>query len=315
MKKHLLMKRWEGILQEPIQDVRPYRKNWMIHTPSQLWIVKKTNPSWLRWWDQVDMELRERGFHHMLPFQYDLRGWIFFPYIQAKVGSYKKIDDVYKMIRILAHFHTAGTELWTPPEGKAAFLLTNRLEERLRRFYLVLKRSPSITGEVGNVIRQYGKAFYLDGIHAYEKIQKLPFSRFVWEERRRHSLTHRDLASHNWLWDKYGNLWLIDFETAEYDAQVGDVWQMVSRVMAEQNGLSGWFEKAMREYQSIRPLSSEERTYIALLLSFPNEFFREAIGLVEQRRGYTMNASLPYLKRLGENRKKMHNEIRNLFYW
>jgi Ser/Thr protein kinase RdoA (MazF antagonist) len=165
------------------------------------------------------------------------------------------------------------------------------------------------------LLRQYGKAFYLDGIRAYERLQKLPFSRFVWEERQRHSLTHRDLASHNWLWEANGNIWLIDFETADYDAQIGDLWQMVSRVMAEQNGLSGWFDHAMKEYQLIRPLSSEERTYLSILVAFPNEFFREVIGLVEQKRGYSLKASLPYLKRLGNNRKKMHAEIRNLFYW
>lgn len=315
MKQHLLIRKWEAILEAPIQSVKPYRKNWLIQTPTQAWIAKKMEPSRLRWWSRIDAELRARGFHAMLPIKSDTRGWIFTPYIQATMGSYSHAEDVCEMMQTLAHFHSTGRELWTPPDHEAAFLLMHRLAERLKRFYAVLQRSSAIPGELGQLIRRYGKEFYLDGIRSYERLNKLPFSRFVWEERNRRSLAHRDLASHNWLWDRRGNLWLIDFETAEYDAQIGDVWQMASRVMAEQNGLSTWFDRAMAHYQRIRPLSAEERTYVALLLSFPNEFFREAIGLVERKRGYAQKASVPYLRRLGENRKRIRADIRNLFYW
>jgi hypothetical protein len=72
MKEHLLIKKWENILQAPILEIKPYRKHWSVRTPYQRWIVKKTDISWLRWWEQIDRELRERGFHYMLPFYHDM---------------------------------------------------------------------------------------------------------------------------------------------------------------------------------------------------------------------------------------------------
>ena len=46
-------------------------------------------------------------------------------------------------------------------------------------------------------------------------------------------MAHRDLASHNILIGVTGKPWLIDFETADPDAQLGHLWQLASRALVE----------------------------------------------------------------------------------
>ncbi len=111
-------------------------------------------------------------------------------------------------------------------------------------------------------------------------------------------MAHRDLASHNILIDESGKSWLIDFETAEYDAQIGDLWQLLSRSLSEQD----WDPTVLREtvaaYEKNRPLVPAERMILSVLLGFPNEFFREVLGLTLEKKGYTKEKTLPYLQKI-----------------
>lgn len=98
--------------------------------------------------------------------------------------------------------------------------------------------------------------------------------------------------------DRKENLWLIDFETAAYDWQLGDLWQFLSRVLPEQNWNPSIWSEVLSAYGRIRPISSLERAVLRDMLGFPNEFFRETLGVIKGKRGYQPNVVIPYLKRL-----------------
>lgn len=306
----------ERILHTAVRNITPYRKNWCLHTDGQKWIAKRARSSTrLRWWLKVDHELRMRGFTMMPPIRSDGFEWILTPFLEGKTGSYTKLDDVKKMVEVLAHFHATGRGCTTPPAEGAAFLLTQRLHDRLVQFYQLMKKADSIPGELGKLLRQYGRDFYLDGLKAWQQLEWLPLQKINEEERWMRFITHRDLASHNWIIAPDGQPWLIDFETADYDCQLGDVWQIASRILSEHNWADEWCETVLYKYDSVRPLSALEKQIIYTLFSFPNEFFREAIGLVEKKRGYVLKHTLPYLQKLAEQRGEWQSQLRRISYW
>jgi hypothetical protein len=305
----------ETVLHTKVHRMRPYRKNWCIETNQHKWIAKHVHPSWLHWWVQVDRELRARGFTAMQPIYTDGGEWLFMPFIEGKTGRYTIREDVEQMVETLAIFHRLGRGLMTPPADEAAFLLPERIAQRLNEFYRVLQQAERLPTPLRELLLAYGRDFYLDGLAAWERLRQMPLTRFSLKERRLHALTHRDLASHNWMIDRSGHIWLIDFETATYDAQIGDVWQMASRILVEHAWSGEWLQMFLSQYEKGRLLSSFEKKVLSLLLAFPNEFMREAIGLAEQKRGYQMKYSLPYLQKIAEGRNKWKYQLKQLFYW
>lgn len=306
----------QKLLHTPVRRIKPYRNNWCIETDFMWWIAKPFYGLKANWLKQVDLELRERGFRSMLPMITDGREWILTPFIQGKTCNYKNTNEVIRMVHTLAFFHRVGRQLRTPPPPGAAFLLTDRLQRRLQKFYQLIMQADQIENKrLRSLLTKEGTDFYLDGIEAWEQLAQLPFQEWVEYERNQHMLAHRDLASHNWMMDQAGRLWLIDFETADYDAQIGDLWQMTMRVLAANQFPDQGLKTILQAYEAVRPLEKVEKEIFVHLFLFPNEFFREMIGLVEKKRGYEMNASYPYLKQIAANRKKWKRQIAEFMYW
>jgi Ser/Thr protein kinase RdoA (MazF antagonist) len=218
-------------------------------------------------------------------------------------------------VEILARFHRTGRKLSTPPRREAAFLLYERIHTRLVRFYEVLKRAHHVKEGWGTLLSKYGYEFYQDGLDAWERLNRLPLKEFCQAERMNRHLTHRDLASHNWLVTPDGGVWLIDFETVEYDTQLGDVWQMASRVLTQNDWADDWYDLILQTYESVCPLSSLEKKIVYTLFLFPNEFYREAIGVAERKQSFHPKHSMDYLYKIVENRNKWKKQLKQITYW
>jgi hypothetical protein len=290
---------WERILGLPVTDVEPFRRNCRVITAAGDWVVKPVrHPRQLHWWLSVDRELRMRGFHSMPPMLTDGRRWQITPLIDGLPASYRDRDQIRNAARLLAIFHRLGQGLMTPPFHGGSGLFLRRLNARLDSCGRLLQKAEGIGGEIGELLHVYGKAYYRYGLEARKRIAGYPLADLFHRERLARFVAHRDLASHNWLVDGVGNLWLIDFETADYDWQLGDLWQLLSRALPEQGWDRSVWSEAVAAYREVRPLSSLEMAILRDMLGFPNEFFREALGLIKGKRGYHPEAVIPYLKRI-----------------
>ncbi|RAL26633.1 phosphotransferase [Thermoflavimicrobium daqui] len=306
----------EKLLHQSVREISYYQRNWLIKTDRQAWIAKRIRSvSKHRWWLQLDTELRLRGFYPMLPIVSDQKRWMLTPFIKGKTCNYTNFDEVNQCVGLLAHFHYVGRNLYTPPIQGAAFLLIHRLHDRLVQFYRILHQADSIPGELGEILRAYGTDFYSYGLKAWERLEGISFARFNWDEYLRQYLTHRDLASHNWLVDQQGKIWMIDFDTAAYDCQLGDLWQITTRILSSNQWQIQVGKRIFSTYEATRPLSSIEKKYLSILFSFPNEFYREMIGLIQQKRGYKKTHSLPYIHKIILDRKNWLEFIKHFSSW
>jgi CotS family spore coat protein len=285
-------------LHTEIMEITAYRNYWSITGTVGRWLAKPArDKKQFDWWCNVDQELRDRGFQAM-PKTKQVGNWVLSDYIEGKICRYRDIDDLGKLIRTLAQFHKQGQQLDTPPNNQVVYLLSDRLYERLSCFYSQLTRNEVVRNQLEALLVHYGPMFYQQGYLAYYTLCNHGLEKYAREAYSSHMLTHRDLASHNWMKDVQGNIWLIDFETADYDLQVGDLWQICSRILTEHHWDLSLFQSLLEEYEQIKPLTTWEKRTLAILFSFPNEFFRECIGLLEAKPGYKLELSLPYLEQI-----------------
>jgi CotS family spore coat protein len=292
------------VLGTSVWGAEPFRRVWRVRTSRGDWVAKPVrNVPHLNWWLWVDREMRMRGFHLMPQIRTDGKRWVLTPLIQGRPASYQNLSDARKAVRQLAWFHRLGDGLKTRSYHQGFYLLEDRLSTRLREFYRTMTTPEEMDHELAGLMKTYGPFFYQAGVAAMSRLNAMDLRGWVERDRRLHRLAHRDLASHNWVTDTKGQLWLIDFETADYDSQMGDVWQLVSRTLSEHRWAPAVYRMLLAEYEAVRPISVAEKTLLVHLLSFPNEFFREAVGLAKEKRGYTLVKSLPYLKQVIRDRE------------
>lgn len=296
-----------------VKKVCSYRKQWLIETNSGDWIAKRSNqqksPLWLV---KVSEELRNRGFLAMPTLRTDGKEWFFSSYIKGRIGNYSCPHEVSKMVKVLAQFHLAGQKIFAPSRKMSEYLLYHRLYRRLVQFYKIVNNAHKIDGELGSLIRAHGRGFYLDGLGVWERLQYGSLKLLADQECSMGNLAHRDLASHNWIIDKQGDPWLIDWDTADYDLQLGDLWQMSMRILTKNNWEESWINTIFQSYQGVRPLTTMEKDVLIMLFGFPNEFYREAIGLAYKKKGYREKNVLLYLKQIIYSRETWRNKLKQL---
>ncbi|GGA40469.1 spore coat protein [Kroppenstedtia guangzhouensis] len=307
---------WETTLGTRVYRVGIFHGNYLLETGSGEWVAKRSrHPSHLRWWIWVDRELRYRGFDRMPAFVTDGREWVLTSRVESRPATYRNPEEIRKAAGLLSLFHTAGRGLLTPRASSGSQTLMERIEIRYRSFSQLMKSVNRVDGELGEMLREYGALYQRYGKVARERLKHLPLRKLIGWERGGRCVAHRDLASHNILIDESGKSWLIDFETAEYDAQIGDLWQLLSRSLSEQD----WDPTVLREtvaaYEKNRPLVPAERMILSVLLGFPNEFFREVLGLTLEKKGYTKEKTLPYLQKIARALPQWQEFLRDWAGW
>jgi CotS family spore coat protein len=308
--------RLSDVLGTPVWGAEPFRNVWRVRTFRGDWVAKPVrHVTHLRWWMWVDREMRMRGFHLMPQMRTDGKRWVLTPFIPGQTASYKNLSDARQAARQLAWFHRTGDGLKTRSYHHGEYLLKERLDTRLREFYRMMMTLGDGEQELAHLVKTYGPFFYQAGVAAMSRLNALGLRAWVEWDRHLHRLAHRDLASHNWLTDLQGRLWLIDFETADYDCQLGDVWQLLSRTLSEHHWVPEVYRTLLAEYEAVRPLSNKEKTLLVGLLSFPNEFFRETVGLTKEKRGYTLVKSLPYVRQVIRDREHWQRFLETIRSW
>ncbi|WP_054949051.1 protein kinase family protein [Numidum massiliense] len=251
------------------------------------------------WWQRVDRAIRERGFTSMPDFFVWKNEWLVMRFISGRQARYSRYRDVMVGAQLLARFHVAARGIESgATRGREAATLAQRVQKRFEQYEQSCREPVSfLPAAVRDDYRRWGE-------WALRKIEASPIHAVTRFEKAKRAVAHRDLASHNIVIGKGGKPWLIDFETAAFDAQIGDVWQMTSRTLVEWHWDPRVYEAILANYQLVRPLRPEEQVVLDRLLMFPNDFFREQTGLLKGRRGYSLQKVAPYLLMMVQDRPR-----------
>ncbi|SFX09039.1 spore coat protein, CotS family [Thermoactinomyces sp. DSM 45891] len=309
------LRKMERALQTRVIDMEEGQKIWLIYTREQTWVAKQCRSAYHQeWWSQVDRELRHRGFVDMPTFIHAGDGLTLTTYINGETCRYRYRRESKLALEQLARFHQAGRGCTTPSTRRTAFLLWERLGQRLKKFEKYLHQYDRSTSKTDKWMRLAGYEMYQMGINAWNQLYTPTFYEMNEQSHLHHHLCHRDLASHNWMMEG-DRAWLIDFDTASYDAQWGDLWQISTRILTENHWDKALWIEMMECYEHHQPLSDWEKYFIKLMYGFPNEFFRESIGVLEKKPGYRLDYTGPYLERIIDDIERWREFLSQLRYW
>lgn len=277
-----------------------------ILTTSSGWLVKPIQDlDRMIWWKQIDELLRQREFHAMPAFFIWQGKWIVMEYIRGRTAHYRNMSDLQRAVRLLARFHLAAHQAPQRPPLRSGISLPERLTnryEQYRQLHNQLACFPHLFPA--------SKQFALLGEKALERLDHTPLTDLTTIDRAQGAVSHRDLASHNIVIDKDGTAWLIDFDTVNVDLRLGDLWQMCSRALVEWHWAPHIYDTMLQTYETVRPLNVLERSTLAHLFLYPNDFYREALGLLKQRSGFTHHKVVSYLQMMCRDCDKWYAFLR-----
>lgn len=279
-----------------------------IVTSGSAWLVKPVRDTKRAlWWEQADPLIRNRGFRAMPDFFVWQDEWLVMRYISGRTVQYGNFWDLLQSVKMLARFHAASEAIPKNKSGHSGSTLPERLVHRYEQYSRLHSRLQYFPGllSVSDEFRQLGE-------RALNRIEKTALRDLTRSDVERGTVAHRDLASHNILISPEGKTWLIDFETADLDVQLGDLWQMAGRALVEWHWNPNIYESILHTYETIRPLSTIERLTLQQLFAFPNDFYREVLGLLKRRSGFAEHKVIPYLQMMIRDRSRWYAFLQHL---
>lgn len=269
--------------------IKSYKELWLVNSRKSSFIVKPYKSTKLiNSLYILNTFMLNKGFTkfpliHLnkknLPyFQINEQYYIVMSYISGDTANFKKLEDIKKVINVLANFHHScaffrenlNLNYYSP----IYYRLENRLItfKRLSESLLIKKDRTSLDKkiiEVGKEIIPYGE-------EALNLINREKIDGFYQEAYENKFVAHRDVASHNFIVNKRG--WLIDFDLAGIEPQFLDLWQLLNRVMLEVGWNIDRFQMIEEMYYQSKKLRGYERVLIRQLSVFPNDIIRESLG-------------------------------------
>ncbi|MBP1914907.1 thiamine kinase-like enzyme [Lederbergia galactosidilyticus] len=306
MKRRLLLLLKENF-DLPFIRINPIKNMvWKVSTQNQDWILKGFS-SLETFKRQVSFteQLKKSGFtqiysFHPKPFVQENKVFGLIQFIEAKKGrkvSYSHESDIRDVCFLLRKYHHATTNLSNVvKEQIPVFEQINKWKKRLIDYRYTLPLYSQ------HPLRSHLNYFAELGEWALDKLQNQ--AAFFKEEPN--CIIHGDVASHNFIRDKNGQLWLIDFDLIALAPPHIDYLQLSNRVLPH----LGWDVERLFSFQTLQPFKTKEAFLTALV--YPTDIFREWLHftrshtLEQRRRWSTMEALL--LKQFKE-RIKFSKEI------
>lgn len=263
------------------------------------WFIKRyPGYSTARWVTSLCSQLQQKGFHRTIEYVYSRDHHPFFSdgkyvytvmkKIEGRHASYYDSRDLVRTISCLADFHRVARGIkGGPAPGFNRIPLLDKWKKRTRLFEQVVERLQlkEHPGQLERWILEMAPGLLRDAYEVIDILQRSPLDEKVRQAVQEQRVAHRDLAPHNFLLSNR-HCYLIDFDTAMYDAPLVDLLQFMGRIM----GLQGWdfntFAALLQVYQKRMPLHDEDRALLYTLLRYPDDFMREVNGCFHDNSGY-----------------------------
>ncbi|MEW9667232.1 phosphotransferase [Ammoniphilus sp. 3BR4] len=322
----LIQKEWKC----QVRSVRGKRKAFLLDTNrGPLFVKSYSSIEKVKWVISLSEQLIEKGFSQTLQYIYTTRGLPFLPYlgryyvatkaIKGRDARYSCRSDIMAAIRCLGQFHQHARHISGGPLLRTASApLIAKWEDRYNRFFRIiahLKKGHYLGGLEKKIVR-YAPVILSEAETALDLARRSPLSAEYQQAVQARCVSHRDLASHNFIMDQQA-AYLIDYDTAMYDTQLVDIIQMLNRTLDEQAWDFEVFADMIEEYQKMAPMTEAQTALSFLLLRYPDNFMREVVGLYEGSLHFIPKKIESYLTMIIRNwpeRSKFFQGARHFFY-
>ena len=229
----------------------------------------------------------------------------------------KNEEELLKSMRLLARVHrelrgvlrTEGAERRRIQGADRSEELEkhNREMKRARNFI----RTRQKKGEFELLYLQCAETIFQNGADALELLKASGSEKLYQQAVDGEHLCHGEYIHHNILLQRQETA-LVNFSRFEINVQMNDVSQFLRKIMEKHNWNGGLAERMLTAYERERPLSGEERAYLAASLCYPEKAWKLVHHYYHTNKAWVPEKSAEKLQVFlaqNERRKKIVKEL------
>ncbi|CDF57226.1 CotS family spore coat protein [Thermobrachium celere] len=230
-------------------------------------------------------------------------------WIDGRECDFKVLDDVKIAARTLAKFHIAarGFDLEENLKvrcdiGKLPYTLEKRLRT-LKKMKDMAHKNKKKT-EFDMLYLSNVDSFYELAKQAYEALNLEVYKALCEKSLSEKVLCHHDYTYHNILIKSPEEVYIVDFDYLKSEVQVYDLSTLIVKTLKRVDWNLDYAKDILKEYTSIKELTSEEKHVLKVLLRFPQRFWRLANRYYYKEATWTETTFLKKMKEIVDEKEK-----------
>lgn len=229
----------------------------------------------------------------------------------------KNEEELLKSMRLLARvhrelrdvLHTEGTERrWILGADRTTELEKHNREMKRARNFI---RTRQKKGEFELLYLKCAETIFQNGAEALELLKASGSEKLYQQAVEGEHLCHGEYVHHNILLNRQETA-LVNFSRFEINVQMNDVSQFLRKIMEKHNWTGSLAGRMLTAYERERPLSGEERAYLAASLYYPEKAWKLIHHYYHTNKAWVPEKSAEKLQVFlaqNERRKKMVKEL------
>lgn len=229
----------------------------------------------------------------------------------------KNEEELLKSMRLLARVHRELRGVLRTEGAERRRILGADRSEELEKHNREMKRARNFIrtrqkkGEFELLYLQCAETIFQNGADALELLKASGSEKLYQQAVDGEHLCHGEYVHHNILLQRQETA-LVNFSRFEINVQMNDVSQFLRKIMEKHNWNGGLAERMLTAYERERPLSGEERAYLAASLCYPEKAWKLVHHYYHTNKAWVPEKSAEKLQVFlaqNERRKKMVKEL------
>ena len=229
----------------------------------------------------------------------------------------KNEEELLKSMRLLARVHRELRGVLRTEGAERRRILGADRSEELEKHNREMKRARNFIrtrqkkGEFELLYLQCAETIFQNGADALELLKASGSEKLYQQAVDGEHLCHGEYVHHNILLQRQETA-LVNFSRFEINVQMNDVSQFLRKIMEKHNWNGGLAERMLTAYERERPLSGEERAYLAASLCYPEKAWKLVHHYYHTNKAWVPEKSAEKLQvflNQNERRKKMVKDV------
>lgn len=216
---------------------------------------------------------RDELFTKYGPFLFVVYDWI-----EGRPFEFTNEEDLHMIMKGLAEFHL-WSKGYVPPEGVPIFKKLGRWQnhyikrlQQMKTWKLAAAKMPddpfcqTYLAEIDSVLEV--------GEETLKRLLSSHYKEWVNEELTNPTLCHQDYGTGNTLLGEDNDIWIIDLDTVSFDLPIRDLRKIIIPLM---DTTTNWnkeeFQFMLDAYETVNPLTKEQKEVMFIDMLFPYEFY------------------------------------------
>ncbi len=229
---------------------------------------------------QVDRAVPNREGALISAGEYDIQ-WMMKNWPSGRECDTHSEEDLLRSMEVLARIHQSARGVWNVGNETAGRLAGNDRRVELEKHNRELKRvqnfirSKRRKGSFELLFLKYAGEMIEEGVHAQKELEASGYEGLRKQAMKEEHICHGEYIHHN-IFVGRQDMAVVNFGHCEINVQINDLCLFLRKIMEKQRWNENLARRMLEAYERERPLSGEERAYLAICLSYPEKVWKLA---------------------------------------